>query len=151
MLPDVLDLLSIPTDEAFREVLVCAFDSLGVAFQCTFTPSDNTELRLHANEEPARRNSEDLVIERYWVREEVERLRQRTSILVILFGVAISVVGNGRGGEHRCSIDGSSEDWAHFWEISSGRRAGLGQLYDVGLPPARWPREGHSLTKLPKK
>ena len=60
MLPDVLDLVHFPANEAFCEVLVRAFDGLGVALQRAFAPSDDTLFGFDANEDPSWRKAEYL-------------------------------------------------------------------------------------------
>lgn len=60
MLPDVLDLVRFPANEAFCEVLVRAFDGLGVALQRAFAPSDDTLFGFDADEDPSRRKAEYL-------------------------------------------------------------------------------------------
>ena len=60
MLPDVLDLVGVPADEAFREILVGSLDGLGVAFQRPLSPPDDAGLSFYPYEQPSRRDAEYL-------------------------------------------------------------------------------------------
>ena len=60
VLPDVLDLVRVPADEAFGEVFVRALDRLGVALERAFAPADEALFGLYAHEEPARGHAEYL-------------------------------------------------------------------------------------------
>lgn len=60
MLPDVLDLVGVPADEAFGEVLESALDRFGMAFERPFAPAYEPLFCLCAYEEPSRRHAEDL-------------------------------------------------------------------------------------------
>ena len=60
MLPDVLDVLGVPADEARGEVPARALDGLGVPLERALAPADDPELCLDAHEEPARGDAEDL-------------------------------------------------------------------------------------------
>ena len=60
MLPDVLDLVGVPADEALREVLVRALDGLGVALERALAPADDALRGLDADEEPPGGHAEHL-------------------------------------------------------------------------------------------
>ena len=60
VLPDVLDMLGVPADEARGEVPARALDGLGVPLERALAPADDPELCLDAHEEPARGDAEDL-------------------------------------------------------------------------------------------
>lgn len=60
VLPDILDLVRVPPNEPFCEVLVRAFDRLGMAFERAFAPPDDAQLCFDSDEEPAREHPEDL-------------------------------------------------------------------------------------------
>lgn len=50
VLPDVLDVVNVPSDESFTEVLVSAFDGLSMSFECSFTPANYPIICLNTYE-----------------------------------------------------------------------------------------------------
>lgn len=86
VLPDVLDLLGVPSDETLREVLERALDGFGMALESALTPSDDARLCFDAHKEPSRRNAENLEWASMSILVRKEVLDRITSIFVILFG-----------------------------------------------------------------
>lgn len=61
VLPDIFNIVCVPPNVLFPKLLEYTFNSFGVAFQSTFTPTDMSIFCLNSNEQPPRRDSESLL------------------------------------------------------------------------------------------
>ena len=60
-LPDILDIISLRTDETLSQIAESSFDGFGVSFEGTFTPANDVIGCFDSDEEPSRGNAEDLI------------------------------------------------------------------------------------------
>jgi hypothetical protein len=60
MLPDAFDGVGVPAHETLAKVDKGSLDSFSMAFECGFSPADNTVRCLHTNEEPSGEDPEYL-------------------------------------------------------------------------------------------
>ena len=160
MLPDVLDLVRVPSDEALREVLVRPFYCLCVTLQGAFAPTDDALLRLDAHEEPSWRNAKRLrqIATRARISDvigyESESNGPPTSIFAILSGGAISLFClPSYTTTARCGLDGvrvyveaTTDRTAAY--MTTGPRNQRGQLHVPGRRSEQGPPElGHEDTR----
>lgn len=59
-LPNVFNVIRVPTKKLFAQIMVCAFDGFCMAFKGTFSPSHEAIRGFDAYKQPTRRDTENL-------------------------------------------------------------------------------------------